>query len=50
MQECFESTYLVNNFLLQAFDRGLDITNLLKSEIIQTRLNSDILEHWDLWP
>lgn len=50
LQPCIESSFLVSTWLLKAFEEGLDIIELLNSQIIQTQLNEGIVEHWKTWP
>jgi hypothetical protein len=50
MQACLESSFLVNSWLLKAFEEGLDIICLLNSQIMQTKLNASFVEHWKTWP
>ena len=50
MQACLESSFLVNSWLLRAFEEGLDIVPLLESQIMQTKLTGAIIEHWGTWP
>ena len=50
MQNCIESSFLLNAWLMGALRDGLKILNLLDSQIIQTALNSSIIEHWETWP
>jgi hypothetical protein len=50
MQPYIESSYLVGGWLLNAFEKGIDLSSLLKSQIIQTKLDSTIIEHWKTWP
>jgi hypothetical protein len=49
MQNCFESSFLVNSWLLGAFADGLDLINLLNSQILSTVLDHSILEHHGKW-
>ena len=50
MQNCVESSYLVNSWLLNAFAEGLDIVALLDSPILSVLCNAGIIEHIDSWP
>lgn len=50
MQACIESSFLVSSWLLRAFEEGLEIMDLLNSQIITTKLDSSIIEHWNTWP
>lgn len=50
MQNCMESSFLVNSWLLGAFKDGLDLNNLLDSQILSTVCDVSILEHFDKWP
>ncbi len=50
MQDCFESSFLVNSWMIQAFEQGLDIFPLLESQILQTVCTANILEHFGRWP
>jgi hypothetical protein len=50
MQNCMESSFLVNNWLIGAFSDGLDVNPLLESQILSTVCDANILEHFDKWP
>jgi len=46
LQDCFESSFLINNWLLDAFREGLNIVQLLESQILSTVLTPALIEHW----
>jgi len=48
-QNCIESSFLIEKWLLRAFKDGLDIIDLLNSNIISTKLDSSLVEHWASW-
>jgi hypothetical protein len=50
MQNCMESSFMVNSWLLGAFKDGLDVNALLDSQILSTVCDVAILEHFDKWP
>lgn len=49
MQDCFESSFLINPWMITAFEKGLDILPLLESQTLSTVCNDKILEHFSGW-
>jgi hypothetical protein len=49
-QNCIENSFIINDWLISAIKKGIDIEKLLDSEICSTKLNKDNLEHPETWP
>jgi len=50
LQNCIETSFIINDWLISAIESEVDIGPLLESEILSTKLTKDNLEHPDMWP